>query len=273
MKLFKNNKTALAGMVMLALITICAILIPIFSSYSYFETHLELKNQLPSWQFLFGTDELGRDLFCRTFFGARISLSVGFIAALIDLAIGVLYGLTAAFFTGSIEESLMRFCDILNSIPYLLIVILLLVILNPGFLTIILALTITGWINMARIVKSRASQVLKADFILAAHALGASKSRIIFKHLLPNIFGTIIATMTLTIPTAIFAETFLSFLGLGIQAPIASWGVMLNDSLGALRYYPHRLFFPAFFLSLTLISLNLLGDGLREAFDPREKKA
>lgn len=269
---FSKNKPAMLGAFFLILLTFLAIIGPYLNKYTYFEIHLELKNQPPSLKFWFGTDELGRDIFTRIWWGARISLSIGIVAALIDVIIGVIWGTVAAYFKGLTDEIMMRICDILYSIPYLLIVILLLVVMGPGFLTIIIALTVTGWINMARIIRSQAMQILENDFILSAHSLGASKKRIIFRHLIPNTFGTIIATMTLTIPVAIFTETFLSFLGLGIQAPIASWGVMVNDSLTALRYYPWRLFFPAVMITLTMLSFNLFGDGLRESLDPRLRK-
>ncbi|MBI3237129.1 MAG: ABC transporter permease, partial [Chlamydiales bacterium] len=154
----------------------------------------------------------------------------------------------------------------------LLVVILLMVVIGPGIFTIILALTLTGWINMARIVRSQILQLKHLDYITAATALGASRKRILLYHLIPNTMGPIIVTVTLTIPTAIFAEAFLSFLGLGVQAPVASWGTMAHDGLSALRYYPWRLFFPALFISLTMLSFNLLGDGLRDAFDPRLKR-
>ena len=165
----------------------------------------------------------------------------------------------------------MRFADILYAIPYLLVVILLMVVIGSGISTIILALTMTGWINMARIVRSQVLQIKRQDFVLAAVALGASKRRILLRHLIPNAMGAILVTLTLTIPAAIFAEAFLSFLGLGVQAPIASLGTMANDGLAALRYYPWRLFFPAGLISLTMLSFNVLGDGLRDALDPRLK--
>jgi oligopeptide transport system permease protein len=269
---FCQNKSALIGSIILFFLIFMALLGPYFSSYTYYDIHLELKNQPPSWIFWFGTDELGRDVFTRTWWGARISLSVGIIAAGIDLLIGIIWGTTAAYFKGMTDEVMMRICDILNSVPNLLIVILLLVIMGPGFTTIIIALSVTGWINMARIIRSSALQVLESDFIQAAHSLGASKSRIIFRHLIPNTFGTIITTVTLTIPVAIFSEAFLSFLGLGIQAPVASWGVMVSDSLSALRYYPWRLFFPASMITLTMLGFNLFGDGLRDSLDPRLRK-
>ncbi len=265
----KTNKMAMIGFYALVVLIFMAIVGPFLTPYTYYETHLHLKNSSPSTQFWFGTDELGRDLFTRVWWGARISLLVGIAASLIDLVIGVFYGSLAASFGGKIEELMMRVADILYSIPYLLVVILLMVVIGSGIGTIILALTITGWISMARIVRGQILQLKELDFVKAAHSLGASRLRILWRHLIPNAIGSIIITVTLTIPTAIFAEAFLSFLGLGVQAPIASWGTMANDGLPALRYYPWRLFFPAGFISITMLSFNLLGDGLRDAFDPR----
>ena len=265
----KVNKFAMASLVCLILITCMAILGPMLSSYTYYDTHLYLKNTQPCSLFWFGTDELGRDIFTRIWCGARISLFVGVSAAIIDMIIGVLYGAFSGFVGGKTDELLMRFADIIYSLPYLLIVILLMVIMGPSLLTMIVSITITGWINMARLVRAQILQLKTLDFILAAHSLGASKSRILMKHLIPNTMGSIITTLTLTIPTAIFTEAFLSFLGLGIQAPLASWGTMANDGLSALRYYPWRLFFPAFFISLTMLCFNLIGDALRDALDPR----
>ncbi len=246
-----------------------AILAPSLTPYTYFETHLSLKNTPPCKEFWFGTDELGRDLFTRVAFGARISLFIGIAASCIDLVIGVLFGAFAALSGGDVEEYMMRGADILYSIPYLLVVILLMVILGSGLTTILIALTVTGWIKMARIVRGQAKQLCQMDFVKASIALGGNKKHILFCHLLPNCMGPIFITLTLTIPSAIFSEAFLSFLGLGIQAPIASWGSMTNDGLSALRSYPWRLFFPAGFISFTLLSFYLIGEGLRDAFDPR----
>jgi len=259
-------------LISLTLLLFMAIIGPLISPYTYYETQLPLKNESPNSTFWFGTDELGRDLFTRCWWGARISLFVGVTASFVDLVIGVLFGAIAGLLGGKREEWMMRFADILYAIPYLLVVILLMVIIGPGIMTIILALTITGWINMARIVRSQILQIKQQDYVRAAFALGASRRRVLLRHLIPNAMGPIIVTLTLTIPSAIFAEAFLSFLGLGVQAPIASWGTMANDGLPALRYYPWRLFFPAVFISLTMLSFNLLGDGLRDAFDPRLRK-
>lgn len=268
----KGNKPALFGLITLMILVVMAIIGPFLSPFTYYETHLPLKNHPPSLTFWFGTDELGRDLFTRCWWGARISLFVGITASIVDLIIGVFFGGAAGLLGGKIEEWMMRFADVLYAIPYLLVVILLMVIIGPGITTIIIALTLTGWINMARIVRSQILQIKQQDYVRAAFALGASHRRVLLLHLIPNSMGPIIVTLTLTIPSAIFAEAFLSFLGLGVQAPIASWGTMANDGLPALRYYPWRLFFPAAFISLTMLSFNLLGDGLRDALDPRLKK-
>ena len=265
----KENRLALFSILILCVLVSAALLGPLLSPYTYYETHLPLKNLPPNASFWFGTDELGRDLFTRCCWGLRISLLIGTSASFLDLIVGVLFGSVAALCGGKIEEWMMRCADVLYSIPYLLVVILLMVIMGPGLATLILALALTGWINMARIVRGQVLQIKYQDFVMAAVGLGASKGRIIGKHLIPNAMGPILVTLTFTIPAAIFAEAFLSFLGLGVQAPIASLGTMANDGLAALRYYPWRLFFPALFLSLIMLSFNVIGDGLRDALDPR----
>ena len=269
---FKLNKLAMSGLIILIFIILMAAIGPSLAGYTYYETHLSLKNSPPSEQYWFGSDDLGRDVFTRTWYGARISLFVGVSAALVDLFIGVIWGGTAALAGGKINEIMMRIADVLYGIPYLLVVILLMVVLGSGLIPIIIALTITGWISMARIVRGQVMQLKNQEFVLAARALGASFSRILFRHLIPNAMGPIIVTMTLTIPSAIFVEAFLSFLGLGVQAPIASWGTMANEGLSAMKYYPWRLFFPALFISLTIFGFNMVGDGLRDSLDPRLRK-
>ncbi len=252
-----------------ASILIMAIIGPWISSYSYSDIHLELKNTPPGSQFWFGSDELGRDIFTRVWWGARISLFIGFAAALIDTILGVLWGSIAAYYGGKIDELMMRCADILYAIPYILVVILLTVIRGTGIQTILIAMTLTGWISMARISRGQILQIKQLDYISAAHAIGASSVRILFRHLIPNAIGPIIATMTLTIPMAIFTEAFLSFLGLGVQAPATSWGTMISDGVGAMRYYPWRLIFPSLMITLTMLSLNVLGNSLRDLLDPR----
>ncbi len=264
-----KNRYALTAICLLCLLSLLSILGPFCSPYAYYEIHLTEVNLPPSSKFWFGTDELGRDIFTRLCLGARISLFIGVMAAILDLIVGVMMGSIAGILSGKIDELIMRVADIMHSIPYLLIVIMLMVIMGSGIYTILLALTITGWITMARMVRGQIMQLRALDFIQAARALGASRRRILFKHFIPNAIGPIIATMTLTIPTAIFAEAFLSFLGLGVQAPTASLGTMASDGLPAMRYFPWRLFFPAGFIGLTIFCFNLIGDGLRDAFDPR----
>lgn len=269
LKKLKTNSHAIFSIVILSLLILGAILIPFLFPKIYCQTHLQLKNQSPSLLFFFGSDELGRSVFGRIWFGARISLFIGFTAAIIDMIIGVCVGGIAGLLGGKVESIIMRVLDIIHSIPKLMIVILLMVLFGQGIWTIILAMTLTGWVNMARMIRGQIIQLKEQDFILAAKVLGASNCRIFFKHLLPNLFGTIITAVTLTIPPAIFTEAFLSFLGLGIPAPEASWGTMAADGLPAFRYYPWRLFFPASFISLTILSFNLLGDAFKESFDPR----
>ncbi|MFA5250108.1 MAG: ABC transporter permease [Parachlamydiales bacterium] len=274
-----KNKSALFGLGLFGVLLALAFSVPYFSAYDSFKAHLENQNLPPSWNrpdglpqpFFFGTDELGRDLFSRTFYGARLSLMVGLFASLIDLAVGSLFGALAAFFKGSLEELILRLCDVLHALPSFLVFIWLLLWLGPGFSTVILALTLTGWINTARITRAAAERILQADFILAAYAMGARRRRIIFKHLFPHLWGTMTAAMAMAVPSAIFSETFLSFLGLGLPPPAASLGVLLNDALDAFRYYPHRLLFPALVLFLVLLSLHLIGDALSQAFHPKEK--
>ncbi|MED1793919.1 ABC transporter permease [Brevibacillus nitrificans] len=268
----KMNKVAMASLIFIVVLIVAAIVVPFVTNNDYFTTDLAGKNKKPSVEHWFGTDDLGRDMFVRIWYGARISLEVGLAAAFIDLVIGVIWGGLAGFYGGKVDEIMMRIADILFAIPYLLVVILLMVVLEPGVGTIIIALTITGWIGMARIVRGQMLQLKSQEFVLAARSLGADANRLIFKHLIPNALGPIIVTLSLTVPSAIFAESFLSFIGLGVAAPVASWGTMSSEGLPAMKYYPWRLMFPALFISVTILAFNLFGDGLRDAVDPRLRK-
>lgn len=265
---FKHNQTGLCGLCLLGIIMIGSLIGPLISGYSYEETHLALHNQPPSWQFWFGSDDLGRDIFTRVWVGARLSLFVGLTAACIDLCIGMLWGGIAGLAGGFIDEMLMRFVDILSALPYLLLVILIVFVLGSNLATLILAITLIKWITMARIVRGQILLLKEMDYVLASRASGAGFWHILFKHLLPNASGPILVTLTLTIPSAIFTEAFLSFLGLGIQAPLASWGTMANEGLPALPYYPWRLLFPASFISLTMFAFHLIGEGLKSTLIP-----
>lgn len=271
-----KNKLAMAGFLMIAFIFIMAIIGPYLTQYSFADQSLLDSNQTVSKEHWFGTDDLGRDMFARTWYGARISLTIGVVAALIDLVIGVTVGGVAGYMAGRgkkgerIDNIIMRVIEVLNGLPYLLVVILLMVVMEPGITTIIVALTVTGWVGMARLVRGQILQLRTQEYILAAQILGASFGRILWRHLIPNTIGIIIVNLSFTIPSAIFAESFLSFLGLGVQAPIASWGTMTNDALGVILTGDWwRLFFPGLMISLTMFAFNVFGDGLQDALDPR----
>ncbi|WP_433750259.1 ABC transporter permease [Falsibacillus pallidus] len=268
-----KNKLAMFGLICLAILAVMAVIGPWISPHSVTKQNFMEQNLGPSGDHWFGTDDLGRDVFARTWYGARISLFVGLVAALIDFLVGVVYGGIAGYKGGRTDNLMMRFVEILYGLPYLLVVILISVVMGPSLSTIILALSITGWVGMARIVRGQVLQIKNYEFVLASKTFGTKTKRIIRKNLLPNTMGPIIVQMTLTVPSAIFAEAFLSFLGIGIQPPFASWGSMANDGLSAiLTGQWWRLFFPAFFISLTMFSFNVLGDGLQDALDPKLRR-
>lgn len=269
----KKNKLAMLGLIIIIILIIMAIIGPYISGYSYDKQNFEEKNMHPNSQHWFGTDTLGRDLFTRVWYGARYSLFIGFMAALLDFAIGVVWGGIAALRGGRVDDVMMRIVEILYSIPYLLIVILLTLVMPSGVWTIILALSITGWIGMARLVRGQVFQLKEMEYVQASNLFGAKTSWILRKHLIPNTMGPILVNVTLSVPTAIFAEATLSFLGLGIPAPKASWGTLANDALGSIftgNFY--QLAFPALFISLTMFAFNVFGDGLRDALDPKLRK-
>jgi len=221
----------------------------------------------------FGSDSIGRSILVRVMYGARISLIVAFVASLANLLIGAVYGSIAGYEGGLIDILMMRFVDILTSIPLLLYVILIMVMVgNRGLWTIIIALGSVYWINMARLVRGQVLSLKKQEFVLAARALGVKKRSIISRHLIPNAIGPIIISMTMMIPRAIFTEAFLSFIGLGVSAPMASWGTLSEDAISSFMSFPYQLFFPSIAIAITMLSFNFLGDGLRDALDPRLRK-
>lgn len=268
---FSHNKLAILGLVFLVIIVLMAIFVPIFSPYKYSD-QLGLYNSAPSATHWFGTDDLARDMFVRVWYGARISLFIGLAAAVIDLIIGVLWGSIAGLAGGRTDNIMMRIADVLTAVPNLLVVIILLVVMEPGLFPLIIALSITGWINMARIVRGEVLSIKNQEYVLAARTLGAGKWHLIKRHLIPNALGAILVTMTMTVPAAIFTEAFLSYLGLGVSLPQASWGTMASEGSKALRSAPWRLLFPALFISLTIFAFNAVGDGLRDALDPKLRK-
>ncbi|MDD4791765.1 MAG: ABC transporter permease [Firmicutes bacterium] len=268
----KQNRGAMIGLWTIVAIIAIAIFGPMVSPYSYSDQNLEEQNQFCSSKHWLGTDDLGRDLLTRIMYGARISLTVGFLASLINLTVGVIYGGISGFYGGTTDNIMMRIVEVLNAIPMLLYVILLMVILEPGLQNILIALGLVYWLGMARIVRGQVLSLKEQDFVLAARTIGASNWQIITKHLIPNAMGPIIVTATLNIPSAIFTEAFLSFIGLGVNAPMASWGVLASDALQSFRSYPWQLFFPAIAISITMFAFNFLGDGLRDALDPKQRK-
>ncbi|MPQ43489.1 ABC transporter permease subunit [Clostridium tarantellae] len=274
----KSNKVALISLIVIILVILASIVVPKFSQFSYDTNNLSLANKKPNGTHWFGTDQLGRDIFVRVMYGARYSLTIGFAAATINLIIGVIYGGIAGFIGGRVDNLMMRFVDVLYSIPTMIYVIIFMAIFNQpgsgksGLGTIIMALCISYWVGMARIVRGEVLQLKQQEFVLAAKTLGASKARILFRHLIPNCVGSIIVTMTLLIPQAIFTEAFLSFIGLGINPPLASLGTLANDAQKTLTVYPYQLLFPAAAICIIILAFNLFGDGLSEALDPKNKR-
>lgn len=268
----KKNKAAVASLFTLIAIGLLAIFAPLFSSYSYKETNYDIIYQIPSMSHLFGTDQFGRDLWVRTFMGTRISLLIAFVAAFLDLTVGVAYGAVSALIGGKVDAVMQRIIEILVGIPHLIIVILLMMIMPAGIWTIVVALSITGWVNMARLVRAEILKLKNQEFILAARVLGTGTSKIIWKHLIPNTVGVIVINAMFTIPSAIFTEAFLSFIGIGMQEPKASLGVLINNGYQVLRNFPHVLIFPAIVIVLIMVCFSILGDGLRDALDPRMRK-
>lgn len=266
---FRGYPLRMAAMGCLCTVILMAFIGPWISPFAYDGIDLLNANSPPSWEHWFGTDDLGRDGFVRCCYGARISLFVGLIATLIDTFIGVLWGAFAGILGGRWEAVMMRGVDIVHAIPQILLVVFLMVLLRPGLFPILLAIMLVGWLNMARIVRGEVIRLKALPFILAAKAIGVPRWRLVMRHLLPNAQGPIFVTAALTIPTAIFMEALLSFLGLGVAQPMASWGTMVSEGVAALAYYPWRLFFPATLISLTLLSLNLLIEGLQETLDPK----
>ncbi|MDF2635614.1 MAG: dppC 2 [Pelosinus sp.] len=267
-----KNKLSILGLIIISFVAIAAIAGPFFTAYSYSDQNLQIANQSPSAVHWFGTDNLGRDLLTRVLYGARISLSIGIVASMSTMIIGVLYGGIAGLSGGRVDTIMMRIIDIVWSIPFLLYVILLMVVLQPGLMNIFIALTLVYWMPMARLVRGQILSLRELEYVLAAKLVGASSWRIIIKHLIPNSFGPILITATLTIPEAIFSEAFLSYIGLGVSAPMASWGVLASEGATSLRSYPFQLFFPAAAICITMLSFNFIGDGLRDALDPRMRK-
>lgn len=266
---FQQNRLALLGGIVLVLLTLLFFIGPFFTPYTYDQQDRALGAAGPSASHWLGTDELGRDLLTRLLHGGRVSFLIGFTATGVSLLIGVFYGALSGYLGGKADNLLMRAVDVLYSMPFPVIVIIFMVYCGRSFILLFLAIGAVEWLTMARIVRGQVMSLKSRDFILAARALGYSGRRIFFGHLIPNAIGPIIVYATLTIPQVMLLEAFISFLGLGVQPPQSSLGLLINGGVQVMEDYPWLLIFPSLVLSLTLFALNFLGDGLRDALDPR----
>lgn len=270
-RLFKN-KAAVASLIFVGILAVLALLTPWIAPYSYDAIQYDEIGLAPSLSHWFGTDTLGRDLLTRCLFGLRISLAIGLVATLVSFIIGISWGATAGYLGGMIDSVMMRFVDSLYALPYMFFVIILMTVFGRNIVLLFVALGAVQWLTMARIVRGQIISLRQKEFVEAAHSIGAKTSSIIFKHLVPNALGPIIVYTTLTVPNVILQEAFLSFLGLGVQAPMASLGSLASDGAQAMELYPWLILFPGLLLVLLLFALNYLGDGLRDALDPRMKQ-
>ncbi len=268
---FKDNKLALAGLIFLILVIIFAIIVPMVSPYTYESQDPSIPHALPSLAHPFGTDKFGRDIMVRIAYGARISLSVGVAAAFINLCVGMVYGGIAGFCGGKVDMVMMRIVDVMYSVPDTLYTILIMVKLGANIQSILIGICIASWMGMARQVRAQVMTLKEQEFCLAATVIGASNARILFKHLIINSMGPIIVSVTMMVPSAIYTEAFLSFIGIGISRPAASWGTLANDARALIQSYPIEVIWPIAAICLTMLSLNFIGDGLGNALDPKKK--
>lgn len=267
-----NNRLALISFWLLVAMVLFCFLGPVLTAYSYRTPNLDNALQGPSWAHWFGTDDLGRDQLTRVMKGGQISLGVGILATTVSLVIGVLYGATAAYVGGKVDNAMMRFVDVLYALPFTIFVILLMTLFERSILLLFLVIGAVEWLTMARIVRGQVISLKRQEFIEAAVSMGLSTRRIIVRHLIPNVLGVVAVYATLTVPAVMLLESFLSFLGLGVQPPMPSWGSLIKLGADNLQLYPYLLVIPALFFSLTLFCLNFLGDGLRDALDPQSSK-
>ncbi len=275
----RKNKAAMICLGIVLFIALLSIIAPILSPYTISEQHyahtdapVGFKDPVDGHVHLFGTDTLGRDIFTRIWSGGRVSLFIAITAVIVNCIIGIIYGGISGYTGGAVDNLMMRIIEVINGIPYLIIVILLMMVLEPGVMTMVIAYAAVGWTGMARLVRGQVMSLKQQDYITAARVMGAKPSRIIFKHLIPNTLSVVIVNITLTIPSVIFTEAFLSYIGLGVPIPKSSWGIMASEGSWVFQSYPSQLLIPALCISLTMLSFNLLGDGLRDALDPRLRR-
>lgn len=265
----KKNPIAMISLVVLVLLTIMVIIGPYIRGLDYTTINAADKNLDPNSKYWFGTDNLGRDLFSRIWYGGRVSIAVAICCTAIQVVVGSLYGGVMAYFGGWVDELMMRIIEVLSSIPHLLVTIIIMMVLGNSMFSLLVALSITSWVGTARQMRGQIMQLRESEYVLAAQALGAAPGRIIIKHLIPNTIGILILNTAVSIPGYIFSEAGLSFLGMGLQPPSTSWGVLISAGQQQMDFYPYQLFFPALMLCITVLAFNLLGDGLRDALDPR----
>ncbi len=266
---FKKNRLALIGLIFLTLMILAAIIIPMVSPYGYEEQNMALRNALPSLEHPFGTDKLGRDILVRVMYGARISLAIGFASAGINLVVGIIYGGVSGYLGGKVDMVMMRIIDIIYSVPSILYTLLILMVFGNNILSMVIAISITSWIQMARQVRTQVMSLKEMEFAMAAKVLGASHMRILMKHLVVNALGPIIVCLTMMVPNAIFTEAFLSLVGIGLDPLIPSWGRLANDCRQLLFTYPIQIIWPIAAICMTVLSLNFIGDGLGEALEAK----
>ena len=268
---FRKNKLAVVSLVFLIVMILLAIFVPMFSPYTYDGQDLTTRNAMPSLAHLFGTDKFGRDIFVRVMYGARISLSVGFAAAGINLVIGTIYGGIAGYCGGKVDLIMMRIVDIIYAVPTLLYVILIMLVFGSNVWSVLLAICVSSWVGLARQVRAQVMSLKEQEYAQCARVMGASDARILFRHLITNSIGPIIVNTTLMVPSAIFTEAFLSFVGIGISIPQASWGTMANDARSLISSYPLQMVWPVAAICLTMLALNFIGDAMNDALDPKKR--
>lgn len=266
-RIFFKNKLAVISLIVLMLVVLMVILGPLFNNYQYDKANFSAKNFKPSLDHWFGTDELGRDIFIRVCLGGRISLIIATVGAAINLIIGIIYGGICAYYGGIVDDIIMRIVEIVLCVPTLIIILLVYMILTPSIMGLIIAMSLTGWCTVAKIIRGELLQLKEQDYILAAHALGATSARIISKHLIGNLINTAIVIISLEIPLVMLNEATLSYIGFGVQAPNLSWGLVAHQSQFAFIFYPYQTFIPATFIAITIICFNFIGEGLQNVLD------
>lgn len=266
---FCSNKRALVGLILLSVILAAALIGPLVSPYPYDGMDTSVSNNGSSWLHWMGTDQMGRDLLTRVLYGARISLMIGFVATAVNVVIGIVYGGISGYVGGRLDMILMRIMDIIYSVPAMIYMILIMLILGSNVYSVMIGICVNGWVNMARIVRGQVIALKEREFAVAAFVLGASRRRILFRHLMINTLGPIIVTATLMVPQAIFNEAFLSFIGIGISAPQASLGTLAQDAKMLLARYPMQMVYPVVVICIVIFALNFIGEGLEEALNPK----